>query len=423
MQNKQTSASPMPTRAWDFKWVLSLFGTAVGAGILYLPLEAGRAGVWVLIIATLMIFPMTYWSHRNLTRIVAISPKAENITQVLDHYFGRHASMTLTVLYFLAFVSILMIYAIGITNEVGALLMHQFGFAHISRVWLSFVLIFCAIGVTLLGDKWLIKIASVLVYPLIIILLAMSIYLIPHWQFAMFHQVFSLGVSLKHLLMVLPILVFAMNFSPICSTLAVSYRQLMRKSTSQACIQRTDKVIRHNCVLLLIFVMFFAFSCTLCLTPQEIHEALMKNISVMSIFGAYSHSKFIQYVGPAISIIAIVTSIFGHFLGAREGLNGIIVKSLIWRKPHAQLNHLLIDIVVIILIFALLWWVAIENLGIVNMIGEFVAPIIAVILYLLPVIVIHKVPELKAYRSPVNIVVFLLGLVVIAGYVIGTFLY
>lgn len=31
---------------YDLRWMMSLFGTAVGAGILFLPIKAGVAGIY-----------------------------------------------------------------------------------------------------------------------------------------------------------------------------------------------------------------------------------------------------------------------------------------------------------------------------------------------------------------------------------------
>ena len=55
-------------------WAMTLFGTAVGAGILFLPLDAGAFGFWPLIIATLFIGPLVFFSHRTYARIVSGSP-------------------------------------------------------------------------------------------------------------------------------------------------------------------------------------------------------------------------------------------------------------------------------------------------------------------------------------------------------------
>ena len=61
--------------------MLGLFGTAIGAGTLFLPINAGLGGFWPLLILAALAFPMTYFSHRGLTRFVlsgaaaATSPK------------------------------------------------------------------------------------------------------------------------------------------------------------------------------------------------------------------------------------------------------------------------------------------------------------------------------------------------------------
>ncbi len=58
-----------PLIAWkkqDTIWMLSLYGTAIGAGTLFLPIDAGINGIWPLLIMALLAFPMTYFSHRAL---------------------------------------------------------------------------------------------------------------------------------------------------------------------------------------------------------------------------------------------------------------------------------------------------------------------------------------------------------------------
>jgi amino acid permease len=40
----------------DIQWVFTLFGTAIGAGLLYLSVQAGDSGFWALL--TVMIFAL-----------------------------------------------------------------------------------------------------------------------------------------------------------------------------------------------------------------------------------------------------------------------------------------------------------------------------------------------------------------------------
>ena len=56
-------AAAKPIAAWsrhDTTWMLGLFGTAIGAGTLFLPINAGIGGFWPLLALALLAFPMTY---------------------------------------------------------------------------------------------------------------------------------------------------------------------------------------------------------------------------------------------------------------------------------------------------------------------------------------------------------------------------
>ena len=75
METTQTStiASKDSRSAWrktDTMWMLGLYGTAIGAGVLFLPINAGVGGMIPLIIMAILAFPMTFFAHRGLTRFV-----------------------------------------------------------------------------------------------------------------------------------------------------------------------------------------------------------------------------------------------------------------------------------------------------------------------------------------------------------------
>ena len=401
----------------DFAWVLSLFGTAVGAGVLYLPIQAGASGLWVLLSASILIIPMTWLSHAKLTTLVAASEQGGDITQVVEEYLGRGFGLLVSALYFCAILSILLIYAIGITNAVRSFLHFQLHQPLYDRVPLSIALIVPAIGIVLLGQSWLLRIAGILVYPLMLVLLVIAFYLIPYWHPQHMLVAFNVKDSLHHLLLVLPVLVFAMNFSPICSTFAQAYRK--DYPDPKQCVCKTNRVILANVLVMCLFVLFFVYSCAFCLTMPELKEALSGNFSAMTIVSRYSNSGFIDYLGPFTTIIAILTSLFGHFMGAREGLNGCLIKILRFCRPSWAEYETKIDIVSIVIIVLLLWYVAVKNFAIITIISVFVAPVIALILYVLPVLTVRASKKLIAYRSWTDWPVAFLGVVVILGYVLG----
>lgn len=47
-------------RKTDTMWMLGLYGTAIGAGVLFLPINAGIGGLIPLIIMAVLAFPMTF---------------------------------------------------------------------------------------------------------------------------------------------------------------------------------------------------------------------------------------------------------------------------------------------------------------------------------------------------------------------------
>lgn len=85
-----TTVSPSTWRKSDTVWMLGLYGTAIGAGVLFLPINAGIGGLIPLILMGLLAFPMTFYAHRGLARLVLSSTNpAADITQVMSEHFGK----------------------------------------------------------------------------------------------------------------------------------------------------------------------------------------------------------------------------------------------------------------------------------------------------------------------------------------------
>ncbi|KGZ74840.1 septum formation initiator, partial [Bacillus anthracis] len=61
----------------DTTWALSLFGTAIGAGVLFLPINAGSGGLLSLLLITILAYPVMYYSHRALAKMIYASNSAD----------------------------------------------------------------------------------------------------------------------------------------------------------------------------------------------------------------------------------------------------------------------------------------------------------------------------------------------------------
>lgn len=403
-----------PSQRFSLTWVLNLFGTAVGAGVLFLPINAGMGGFYPLVVMTLLVGPMTYLAHRGLTRFVLSSKyKGSDITAVVREHFGEQAGKLITLLYFFAIFPILLIYGVGITNTVSSFMENQLHIMPPPRAVLSFILIAAMIGVMLLNEEVMLKITTWLVYPLVLILFGLSIYLIPQWNTAALQQMPTTSEFLTTLWLTIPVLVFAFNHSPAISSFALSQQkhyQDEHKTETEAA-----KVLRSTAFILVLFVMFFVFSCVLTLTPAELAEAKVQNISILSYLANKFDNPIISYFGPLVAFLAIGSSFFGHYLGAREGLEGLVNQM---REAPIEPNKFRKITAVTFLV--ILWIVATINPSILGFIESLGGPIIAMILFIMPVYAVYKVPALARFKNEFGqIFVFVMGCIAISAIVYG----
>lgn len=418
-----TSATSLQTSEWqkqDTIWMLGLYGTAIGAGTLFLPIDAGMNGIWPLLIMAVLAFPMTYFSHRALCRFVlsGSKPKAD-ITAVVDEHFGAAAGRILTFLYFFAIYPILLMYSVAITNTTQSFLINQLGVTPPSRAVLSITLILALMAIIRVGQQFVVKAMSVLVYPFITVLMLLAVYLIPHWNGAIFNQSAAVSPNGHGLLMclwlIIPVMVFSFNHSPIISSFAVQQKQQYGHDADQ----RSAKILRYSHTMMVITVLFFVFSCVLSLSPHDLAQAKQQNISILSYLANHFNTPLIAYVAPCIAFIAISKSFLGHYLGASEGLHGLLVKSVVRRRDVDSKRYqlyLAIDIFMIITC----WIVATINPSILGMIETLGGPVIAMILFLMPMYAIANVPVMRPYRQRIaDAFITIIGVIAISAIVYG----
>ncbi|MDK9738979.1 septum formation protein [Vibrio sp. D404a] len=395
----------------DFTWCLSLFGTAVGAGVLFLPIKAGAGGFWPLVILALIAAPMTWFAHKSLARFVlsAKNPEAD-ITDTVEEHFGKTGANLITFAYFFAIYPIVLIYGVGITNTVDSFLVNQMGMESIPRPLLSGALILAMTAGVVFGKELMLKATSAMVYPLVFILLALSFYLVPDWNTSMMDVSPEWSAMPSIIWLAIPIIVFSFNHSPIIS----QFSKEQRRVHGENAVKKTDAITGGAAMMLMGFVMFFVFSVVLSLSPEQLATAQAQNISVLSYLANVHESPLISYMGPLVAFAAITSSYFGHFLGAHEGLVGLI-KS----RSNTQVSK--IEKISLAFIVVTTWIVAVVNPSILGMIETMGAPMIAAILFLMPIFAMNKVPAMAKYKTsaPVQIFTALCGLAAISSVIYG----
>ncbi|MGR2664049.1 HAAAP family serine/threonine permease [Chromobacterium haemolyticum] len=419
----QAVSTPLPksgaSSSWtkqDTVWMLGLYGTAIGAGTLFLPINAGIGGLWPLIVMALLALPLTFFAHRGLTRFVLSSSKpGADITEVVEEHFGVGAGKLITLLYFFAIYPILLVYSVAITNTVQSFMVNQLGVSAPPRAILSLILILGLMAIVRLGEKMIVKAMSVLVYPFVACLMLLALYLVPEWNGAAIQQAGSLGDALSHgafyktLWLAIPVMVFSFNHSPIISSFSVDQQKLHGDAAEPA----AGRVLIRAHVMMVLSVMFFVFSCVFSLSPADLAAAKAQNISILSYLANHFRNPVIEWVAPLIAIVAISKSFLGHYLGAKEGFNGLVIKQL--RQSGKSIETAKLDRFTAVFMIITTWAVATFNPSILGMIETLGGPVIAMLLFLMPMYAIAKVPSMKKYSGAAsNIFVVLIGLIAIS---------
>jgi len=405
----------------DTIWMLGLYGTAIGAGTLFLPIDAGLNGILPLIIMALLAFPMTYFSHRALCRFVLSgSTTNNNITDVVEEHFGSFAGRILTALYFFAIYPILLMYSVAITNTTESFIVNQLGIAAPPRALLAIILILALMTIVRFGQEIIVKSMSLLVYPFAATLLFLSLYLIPNWNNAILQHSNSLQANGGHgllmtLWLVIPVMVFSFNHSPIISSFAVDQKQRYDLQADK----KSTLIMQYSHLLMVFSVMFFVFSCVFSLSPQDLMQAKQQNISILSYLANHFKTPAIAYIAPLIAFIAISKSFFGHYLGAKEGLSSIIVKSL--KSTGKTISKSKLQRIIEIFMLLTCWAVATINPNILKMIETLGGPVIAILLFIMPMYAIAKVPAMHKYRNHLisNVFTTVMGIIAISAIVYG----
>jgi len=403
--DERYATTPATLTSWsrqDTTWMLGLFGTAIGAGTLFLPINAGLGGFWPLVILALLAFPMTFFAHRGLTRFVLSGREGSDITDVVEEHFGLKAGAAITLLYFFAIFPILLIYSVALTNTVGSFMEHQLHIAPPPRAILSLVLILGLLAVVRCGEQVIVKAMSLMVYPFIV-----AVYLVPHWNGGILSTASTVPApsALLHTLwLAIPVMVFSFNHSPIISAFAVD----QKRQYGEHAEERSSQILSRAHILMVVMVLFFVFSCVLTLSPAQLAEAKAQNLSILSYLANHFSNPTIAFAAPLIAFVAIAKSFLGHYIGASEGLKGLVLKS--GRRPAAKT----LDRMTAAFMLVVCWIVATLNPSILGMIETLGGPIIASILFLMPMYAIRKVPAMAKYRGQAsNVFVTAVGLVAI----------
>ncbi|EPB5148988.1 threonine/serine transporter TdcC [Morganella morganii] len=433
---------PAEYKSWrksDTTWTLGLFGTAIGAGVLFFPIRAGYGGLIPILLMLVLAYPIAFLCHRALARLcLSGSNPSGDITETVEEHFGKGGGVIITFLYFFAICPLLWIYGVTITNTFMSFWENQLGLMPLNRGLVALVLLLAMTVIIYFGKDLMVRVMSYLVFPFIASLVLLSLALIPYWSADVFNAVnadsFALTGHDGILVTVwlgIAIMVFSFNFSPIVSSFVVSKREEYEAACGKDFTeQKVNKIISRASLLMVGVVMFFAFSCLFALSPANMAEAKAMNVPVLTYLAQHFENSgganttltlVLYWAAPIIALVAIFKSFFGHYLGTLEGMNGLLLKFAFGGdKNKVSIGKL--NLISMVFIMGSTWVIAYLNPNILDLIEQMGAPIIASLLCLLPMYAVNRVPALSKYKGkPANYFVTIIGLLTIGNIVFKLF--
>ncbi|MDX6020488.1 amino acid permease [Scandinavium sp. V105_16] len=393
-------------------WSFALYGTAVGAGTLFLPIQLGSAGAMVLLVTALVAWPLTYWPHRALCRFIlsANLPANVGITGAVNHYYGKKIGNLITALYFIAFFVVVLIYAVAITNSLTEQLAKQMTVTLGVRMLVSLAVVLVLNLIFLMGRHATLKVMGFLVFPLIAYFLFLSLYLTSSWEPARFSGQLSFTPQTLHQIWLsIPVMVFAFSHTPIISTFAIDRREKF----GDAAMDKCKKIMRIAYLIICLSVLFFVFSCLLAIPEGYITHAKNEGVTILSALAMMPAAPhWLAVSGIIVAIVAMSKSFLGTYFGVIEGASEMVRTTL--NQVGVRKSRAFNRATSILLVSAVTFAVCCINPNAISMIYAISGPLIAMILFIMPTLSTYAIPALKPYRSVGSLLTLIVGLLCVS---------
>lgn len=389
----------------DNIWALGLYGTAVGAGTLFLPVEIGTRGPVIFLIMLLLGLPLSLLPHLLLCRVYMREEEtATGTLPIFGSFFSGRGEKLMTLFYCVTFFPVTLVYGVALVNAMDNFLTEHLHITGISRGPLSFIVVAALYVVLSKGRDKVVATMSALALPFAASVLLIGVSLIPDWHLSNFTSAITevkstpLSTTMKGIWLTLPLITFSFCCAPMVSPLTSYYREKRAEGESKALF-----VIRVAYVAIFTSIIFFVLSCVLSIPHDSFVQAKAQNLNVLSVMKGNGDFSLIYYLAPFIAIIGMTKSFLGVGLSVAETF-GQLAASVSGKK--AATSKRVASLVLFLLTFGIVY----ANPDVINLIETFCGPLIAVILFLIPAYLIYTRAALAQLRGVTVSLVVLGGL-------------
>ncbi|CAH6660510.1 MULTISPECIES: amino acid permease [Pseudocitrobacter] len=396
----------------DTGWVIMSIGMAIGAGIVFLPVQVGLMGLWVFLLSSIIGYPAMYLFQRLFINTLAESPECKDYPSVISGYLGKNWGILLGALYFVMLVIWMFVYSTAITND-SASYLQTFGVTDgllSENPFYGLVLICVLVAISSRGEKLLFKISSGMVLTKLLVVAALGLSMIGMWRLYNVGALPPLGLLIKNAIITLPFTLTSILFIQTLSPMVISYRS--REKSIEVARYKALRAMNIAFGILFVTVFFYAVSFTLAMGHDEAVKAYEQNISALAIAAQFisgAGAGWVKVVSVILNIFAVMTAFFGVYLGFREATQGIVMNVLRRRFSSDAINEKIVQRGIMIFAVLLAWSAIVLNAPVLSF-TSICSPIFGMVGCLIPAWLVYKVPALHKYKGLSLWVIIVTGL-------------
>lgn len=275
----------------DTGWVIMSIGMAIGAGIVFLPVQVGLMGLWVFLLSSVIGYPAMYLFQRLFINTLAESPECKDYPSVISGYLGKNWGILLGALYFVMLVIWMFVYSTAITND-SASYLHTFGVTEgllSDSPFYGLVLICILVAISSRGEKLLFKISTGMVLTKLLVVAALGVSMVGMWHLYNVGSLPPLGLLVKNAIITLPFTLTSILFIQTLSPMVISYRS--REKSIEVARHKALRAMNIAFGILFVTVFFYAVSFTLAMGHDEAVKAYEQNISALALAAAVAAAE------------------------------------------------------------------------------------------------------------------------------------
>ena len=390
----------------DWGWVIMSIGMAIGAGIVFLPVQVGIAGIWIYLLSSVIGYPAMYLFQKLFINTLAAAEKAEDYPSIIAGYLGKNWGFFLGVLYFIMLVIWVFVYSTAITND-SASFLHTFGVTDTvlsTNPFYGLAIICILVALASRGEKLLFKLSTGMVLTKIGVIAVLGVIMVQHWDFANFGSLPDFDYLIKQTIIMLPFTLTSILFIQSLSPMVISYRA--HNKSIEVARYKAIRAMNIAFGVLFVVVFFYAISFNLAMGHDQAVEAYSKNISSLAMAAQGFEGNSVRIMSLVLNIFAVMTAYFSVFLGFREACHGIALNCLRRVLPEERINKSAVKYGILIFAVLVSWGAIVLNAPVLSF-TSICSPIFGLVGCLIPAYLVYKVPLLHQYKGiSLKIIIF-----------------